>query len=180
MSLPDSGEARLNVRVLTAEDLPAYRALRLEGLRSSPEAFGADAADEEKLALAEIARRIEPTERGWVLGAFDAAILRGSMGWYRERGAKQEHRSMIWGSYVTPSHRNRGVGAALLATLLARVRNVAGLRQVQLHVSSGNLAAKALYAKFGFRFVALHPESLQVAGRFVDEELWALRLAPSD
>ena len=176
-----SCENRLSVRVLAAEDLAAYRALRLQGLRLNPEAFGAEAADEEKLPLAELARRIEPTDRAWVLGAFDnSAKLRGLMGWYRERGAKQQHRSMIWGSYVETSYRRSGVGAALLATLLERVRGVSGLRLVQLHVSSGNLAAKALYAKFGFRFVALHPESLQVAGRFVDEELWMLRVTRSD
>jgi ribosomal protein S18 acetylase RimI-like enzyme len=133
--------------------------------------------DEEKLPLPEMARRIEPTVRSWVLGAFDdGAALRGLMGWYRERGAKNEHRSMIWGAYVQPSYRRSGIGAALLSTLLHRVRAVPDLHQVQLHVGSENLAAKALYAQFGFRFVALHPASLRVDERFIDEELWVLPL----
>ena len=165
------------IRTLTASDAEAFRTLRLEGLRTNPESFGAHVDDEEKLPLAEFARRITPSDEAWVLGAFDEqGMLRGTMGWYRERGAKRAHKSMIWGVYVQASHRRKGYGAALLSALLQRVDAVPGLRRVELHVWSQNAAAKSLYAKFGFRFVALHPESLQVDGRFVDEELWALSL----
>jgi len=165
------------VRVLTSEDVPSFRVLRLEALESSPASFGAHIDDEAQLPIAELARRIEPTERSWTFGAFDAlCTLRGMMGWYRERGIKREHRSMIWGAYVQPAYRRSGVAAALLAAILVRARAAAGLRQVQLHVASGNAAAKSLYAKFGFRFAALHPESLRVGERFIDEELWILRL----
>jgi len=163
------------VRPLVPEDAQAFRALRLEGLRLNPESFGAHAEDEEHLPVVEFARRITPTECAWVLGAFDGSdCLRGVMGWYRERGAKRAHRSMLWGAYVQPSHRRCGYGAALLSALLKRVDVVPKLRHLQLHVWSENVAAKSLYAKFGFRLVAVHPESLQVGGRFIDEELWVL------
>jgi ribosomal protein S18 acetylase RimI-like enzyme len=165
------------VRTLTPGDAEAFRALRLEGLRLNPESFGAHVDDEKKLPVAEFARRITPTEGGWVLGAFDGSgVLRGVMGWFRERGAKRAHRSMLTGAYVQPQYRRSGYGAALLSTLLERVDAVPDLRQLQLHVWSENVAAKSLYAKFGFRFVAVHPESLRVDGRLIDEELWTLSL----
>ena len=171
----------MSVRLLGVEDLAAFRALRLDGLRLSPESFGAHVEDEETLPHEALAGRIAPTERTWVLGAFDdRSVLRGLMGWYRERGRKIEHRSMIWGAYVQPEYRRCGMAAALLSALLARAQAVPDLLQVQLHVGSWNLAAKALYAKFGFRFVALHPQSLRVGARFVDEELWVLPLSRSN
>jgi RimJ/RimL family protein N-acetyltransferase len=167
----------MSVRVLTPRDAEAFRALRLEGLRSNPESFGAHIDDEEKLPVAEFARRITPTECAWVLGAFDAGdVLRGVMGWFREHGAKRAHQSMLWGAYVQSSHRRSGYAAALLSTLLRRIDAVPNLRCVQLHVWSENVSAKSLYAKFGFRPVAVYPESLQVSGRFIDEELWILSL----
>lgn len=165
------------VRTLTPEDADAFRSLRLEGLRLNPESFSAHVDDEEKLPVAEFARRITPTDSAWVLGAFDDAdCLRGCMGWFRERPVKRAHQSMLWGAYVQPACRRSGYGAALLEVLLSRVDAVPSLRQLQLHVWSENVAAKALYARFGFRFVALHPESLRVDGRFIDEELWILSL----
>ena len=158
------------VRTLTSGDAQAFRALRLEGLRMSPEAFGAHIDDEEQLPLAEFARRITPTQWAWVLGAFHSDnVLRGVMGWFREHGAKREHQSMLWGAYVGASHRCSGYGAALLSSVLERVDAVPNLRRIQLYVGSENVAAKSLYSKFGFRFVALHPESLWVGGRFIDE-----------
>ncbi len=165
------------VRLLTPSDAPAFRALRLEGLRSNPQSFGAHIDDEEALTVEEFARRITPTASAWVLGAFDDRnALRGVMGWYRERGAKRTHRSMLWGAFVEQSVRRSGYGTALLAELLSRVDEVPDLRHLDLHVWSGNTAAKSLYAKFGFRPVAVHPESLRVGERFIDEELWRLAL----
>lgn len=170
----------MSVRTLTPDDAQAFRALRLEGLRLSPESFGAHIDDEENLPVAEFARRITPTDCAWVVGVFDESdILRGAMGWFRERGAKRAHQSTLWGAYVQVSHRRIGYGSALLLALLKRVDALPALRQLQLHVWSENFAAKSLYAKFGFRFVARHPESLQVNGRFIDEELWSLSLPRS-
>lgn len=80
---------------------------------------------------------------------------------------------------LQPSHRRCGYGAALLTVLLNRVDVVPDLRHLHLHVWSGNVAAKALYGKFGFRFVVVHPESLLVDGRLIDEELWVLSLPRS-
>ena len=147
----------------------------------NPESFGAHIADEATLPPGEFARRITPTDSAWVLGAFDeGGVLRGVMGWYRERGAKRAHQSMLWGAYVQPTHRRSGHGAALLSAIVNRVDAVPGVRHLQLHVWSGNFAAKSLYAKFGFRSVAVHPESLQVNGQFIDEELWVLTLPRND
>jgi RimJ/RimL family protein N-acetyltransferase len=169
---------RAAIRALGAEDGEAFRALRLEALRDSPTAFGASYDDEVRLAPGDFARRIQPTEASWVLGAFDGnGRLVGCIGWYRDRGAKVAHKSHVWGMYVTPLDRRNGVARDLLAELMTRVRGTEGVTRVELFVASGNERAAKLYAQAGFERVAVLPESLFVDGRFVDEALFALRLA---
>jgi len=52
--------------------------------------------------------------------------------------------------YVTPSHRSRGVGSALLAAVLERARE-AGVVAVDLEVDANHSRAESLYRRFGFR-----------------------------
>lgn len=51
---------------------------------------------------------------------------------------------------VAASARGRGLGAALLRTLLRRCAAQAGARQVFLEVRAGNVAAQRLYERCGF------------------------------
>ncbi|HOM18140.1 MAG TPA: GNAT family N-acetyltransferase [Thermoguttaceae bacterium] len=51
---------------------------------------------------------------------------------------------------VTPPHRRRGLGAALLAQALQGFQR-SGIFRVQLEVTAGNLAAIRLYRRIGFR-----------------------------
>lgn len=166
------------VRVLNAEDADAFRALRLEGLRDSPTAFGASYDDELQFTQGELVHRIDPTDNSWILGAFDEQnVLIGCIGWYRARGEKVSHKSHIWGMYVTPRHRRKGIARALATAVIERVRTNASVRQVELFVASGNNDAASLYQGLGFGRVAVHPRSLFVNGRYIDEELFVLYMA---
>jgi len=48
-----------------------------------------------------------------IFGAFDGQDLVGTVGLHRERGLKLAHKAVIWGVYVAPSFRQRGVGRLL-------------------------------------------------------------------
>ena len=52
--------------------------------------------------------------------------------------------------YVTPSHRLRGIGTALLTAILERAR-ATGIVAIVLEVDSGHRRAESLYRRFGFR-----------------------------
>ncbi len=56
----------------------------------------------------------------------------------------------IYGVWVAPSARGRGVGDALLATAIEHAR-AAGHPRAVLDVGDHNTAAQALYARHGFR-----------------------------
>jgi ribosomal protein S18 acetylase RimI-like enzyme len=165
------------IRVLDVEDADAFRALRLEGLRDSPTAFGASHDDEVGFTRGDFVRRIEPTEGSWLLGAVNGEnVIVGCIGWYRDRGAKVSHKSHIWGMYVTPRHRRKGIARALVTELVARAKAISGVTQIELFVASGNRGAAGLYEHIGFERVAVHPNSLFVDGRYIDEELFVLRI----
>jgi len=159
------------IRVLDPEDADAFRTLRLEGLKESPTAFGASFDDEARYTRDEFLRRIQPTAESWVLGAFSIAeALVGCIGWYRERGAKVSHKSTIWGMYVTPNHRRKGLARSLANETIARARGISGVTQIQLCVALHNKAAALLYQEAGFERVGVRPQSLFVEGRYIDEE----------
>ncbi|WP_041285935.1 GNAT family N-acetyltransferase [Desulfomonile tiedjei] len=79
---------------------------------------------------------------GQVIGiAYLATILSiehaGPVGWLEE-------------IYVSPEHRNKGVGRELLSKLLEHAREL-GIAAIDLEVDSEHQAAESLYAGFGFR-----------------------------
>lgn len=155
----------MQLRRLTARDAAAFVALRLEGLRLCPQAFGAS-YEQERLDLAGRAAAI--LEGGCVFGGFDAeGRLQGLIGLHQGSAAKTRHIATLWGLYVAPAARGRGLAAALLESAVAAAP--AGCRSVRLSVVTGNAAAQALYLRAGFRVWALEEAALLVAGVFYDE-----------
>ena len=66
------------IRELTKEDVGSFRRVRLLGLQESPTAFGASYAQEEKMPVEELAKRLVGTADRWVLGAFNGVGRTGS------------------------------------------------------------------------------------------------------
>jgi ribosomal-protein-alanine N-acetyltransferase len=70
-----------------------------------------------------------------------------------ERGSDEYHVHVL---AVAAGARRRGVGAGLLAAALAEAR-AAGLARVHLELRASNLAALALYRRFGFAALGRRP-----------------------
>ena len=162
------------VRPLGRADMAAFRDLRLRALREHPEAFGAAYEDEAGLPLEGFARWF-PDLPGRSFGAFDGGALVGMLGLMAPAGAKVRHKGGIKGVYVAPSHRGRGLAAALLGAAVAHAR-AQGLALLQLSVEAGNLPARRVYEAAGFRTYGIEARSLRVGGAYFDEALMALDL----
>ena len=156
----------ITLRQLAKEDAASYRRVRLLGLQESASAFGASYAQEEKMSLDDFARRLEPTPVHWVVGAFEDAELVGAIGFMRDGGDKSRHKGFIWGMYVIPTWRGRGVGRALVEEALRRIDALPGLRSVRLAVVTSNEGALRLYEKLGFIRYGEEHEALCVDGVF--------------
>ena len=144
-------------------------------LQESPQAFGASYEESVVLLETEAASRLSPKDGGFVLGAFDNDLL-GIVGLARHPGIKVRHKATIWGVYVVPEARGRGIARLLLENLLNRCQTVDGLEDVVLSVVTTNASAKKLYQSLGFEIYGLEKRALKVAGKYNDEELMALHL----
>ena len=167
----------MEIRVLEADDTPAWWNLRLEALEREPEGFGASVEAHHKLTRDEIRSRLAlDPENKFVVGAFVDGKLVGTAGFVRENGAKERHKGRVWGVYLTAAMRGKGVGRSMMKALLDRASNIAGLEQISLAVATGQTAATGLYRSFGFVPFGCEVRALKIGDRYVDEEHMVLRL----
>jgi ribosomal protein S18 acetylase RimI-like enzyme len=168
-----------SIRILAADDAAAYQALRLHGLLESPVAFGSSYVSEADIPLSHVAARLARGAGGEdvVFGAFDdGGALVGLVALGRQKGLKTSHRAYVWGMYVAPEARGRGVGRALMDALIAHARTLPGLERLTLGVEATNEAARALYHSLGFVAYGIEPQAYKLDGEYWDSELMSLAL----
>ncbi|MBV9927559.1 MAG: GNAT family N-acetyltransferase [Acidobacteria bacterium] len=167
----------MQVREITALEVELLHSFRLRALTESPEAFGATYEEESRLPLEEVRSRFRRTDDEFVIGAFeDGGELIGVAGFFRQKLQKLRHKGAIYGMYVAPGARGRGVGKALLSRLIERSRAVAGLEQLTLGVVTVNEAARSLYRSQGFQTYALERGAMKQGGEYYDVEHMSLWL----
>jgi len=165
----------MRVRRLTPADAEAFQSLRLLALQEAPSAFGSSYEEESAFPRSTIEGRLaEKPDRG-PFGAFESGELVGLVALGRESMRKLSHKALIWGLYVAPKARSRGVGRALLREALSLARSVSGVRQVNLSVNAANLDAIRLYESLGFRAFGQEPCALIANGEPHDELHMCLR-----
>jgi len=167
----------LRVRALEPDDAQALIALRREALSSAPLAFGSSLEDDRGLSLEFIRSSLANVSNFAVLGAFEGEALVGMAGIIRLEKLKSRHRAMVWGMFVTPTVRRRGVGSALLGAAIDHARSWPGIVQVQLSVFETAEDAGRLYRRAGFREWGKESRAIQWEGCFVAEHHLVLDLA---
>lgn len=166
----------MNIRRLTPEDAAAFQAFRLAALQDAPTAFGSSFDEEKSFAPSVIEGRLALKADRGPFGAFVEGELVGLVALGRENLSKLSHKALVWGLYVEPRHRGRGVARALLQEALALARSVPEVLQVNLSVNAGNAAAIRLYESLGFEVFGREPGALRIDGTLHDELHMALRL----
>jgi ribosomal protein S18 acetylase RimI-like enzyme len=166
----------MHIRRLTPADAPAFHALRLAALQEAPTAFGSSYEEEKDLPDATIKDRLAVRPDRGPFGAFENETLVGLVAVGREHMHKRVHKAHIWGMYVTPSARGKGIGRLLLLEALSLARSVANIQQVNLSVTANNASAIRLYESVGFKAFGREPGALFIDGKLYDEIHMCLRL----
>ena len=154
------------IRKLVTADGAAFRKLRLEALRTYPDAFGSTYENEVMRPLSSF---VEQLEKNVILGGFDHGELAGMIGFYRQSGLKDRHKGVIWGMYVKPRLHGGGLASALLdsAIELGKVQ----VEQIQLTVVTTNQRAVRFYEASGFRGYGIEKNALKTGELYFDELL---------
>ena len=152
MSSDDAPRAwQVRVTEATPQDWQVVRQLRLASLADEPDAFGSTLEQEvERPEHAWRERLRAPTAAtlvAWVTGEDGQARPVGLVMVAPAFGSPED--AGIYGVWVAPSARGRGVGDALLEAALAHAR-AAGHGRGVLDVGDHNAPAQALYARHGF------------------------------
>jgi 2'-5' RNA ligase len=148
--------------ILTAaQDADVIRAARLAALADSPRSFGRTLEEE----TARPAAWWEDLARRSAAGVTDRVFLAGGGAAGMAGGHLEGEDVVLWGMWVAPDARGKGVGRALMDAVVAWARSI-GAPRVVLLVKDGVPFAAELYASAGFE--PTHREG--------DETHFALRL----
>jgi ribosomal protein S18 acetylase RimI-like enzyme len=139
------------IRRIRESDAPALRELRLSALRSDPLAFGSTEARESAYAdehWASWARRgAGDLQEATFVAEEPPGPLVGMIGIFSKDGHPQ-----LWGMWVRPTHRGRGIGSRLVDTVLEWAGRAFPDVPVQLEVNPEQWDAVRIYRTRGFEF----------------------------
>ncbi|POR56827.1 GNAT family N-acetyltransferase [Bosea psychrotolerans] len=172
-------KGNITIRPLDATDAEAYRTLRLQALLQAPEAFGASHAEEAARPPATFIARITPAPPSLVFGAFADAELVGIAGFLAGSSEKSRHRGMLWGVYLAPDWRGRGIARALVEAVVQHAAQ--HVLVLQARAVTTNSVALHLYERLGFKPYGIESKALRINDALFDEALLALDFSlPAD
>jgi len=166
--LTPNGE--IDIRPGKEYDLLVFRELRLEALRTNPEAFGADYDSNFSLPLEAWSERLPPkaaSDLSQIFFAVHEGSLIGMSGIYRTNSPKTRHSATIFGVYVQPGWRGFHIAEGLVAACLDWAQDMR-LYNVKLGVVTTNSAAIRCYSRCGFRVYGIEPNFIYHAGEYYD------------
>jgi len=154
----------IEVTRLPPERWKEARDLRLTALQTEPTAFGSSYEEEANFTEAEWKRRTANA-----LFAISDNRPIGTITYLINERVKTKHIAQIFGVYVDPNFRGRGVGRNMLEKALDLIGENKGIVKVRLTVNPQRTAAITLYKSLGFAIVGELKNELKVGGEFYDE-----------
>jgi ribosomal protein S18 acetylase RimI-like enzyme len=157
-----------------AED---YLRLRLEALKTNPEAFGASYEEtvSRENPIEHTAARLDE-RKNFTFGAYINGTLSGMLVLVPETAKKMKHKASIFGMYVTPDHRGKGIARTMIKKAILQAGNLEGVEQINLTVVTTNDSAKRLYSSMGFHTYGMEKRAIKYKGEYFDEEYMVLFL----
>jgi ribosomal protein S18 acetylase RimI-like enzyme len=170
----------VNIRKLTENDAEAMWWLRLHALETDPASFAESPDELKRTTVEQYASRLRSGgAESFVMGAFEGEQLVAMTGFYRDALLKRRHVGHIWGVYVSPLARRKGVGRAMLMEVIKSAKALQGIRCIRLLVAVTPGAARHLYQAAGFRVFGIESRSLKIGEQYVDENHMTLEFDDS-
>ena len=164
------------LRQLAASDAEAFSALRREVTADNPVPMGLTLEEELARPMEGFREQLSFPEPNAAFGAFVDAELVGTaaIAW-TSRFASSRHKVTLWGTFVSPRYRRRGLARALVVKAIAHARSN-GVRRINLTVFVPNEPAVQLYRSLGFVVYGAEPEAVRIGETFHDGQFMSLQL----
>lgn len=158
-------------------DASAADAARMAALYNHYILHSSISFEETEVGAADIAQRIADVQAlglPWLVAHIDGELA--GYAYATRWRARSAYRYAVETSvYLAHGQAGRGIGSALYAALLARLRE-AGVHMVIGGIAQPNPASVALHEKMGFRKVAHFSEVGRKFDRWIDVGYWELKL----
>lgn len=93
----------------------------------------------------------------------DDKVVGFAMYQFGEVGDFDEDDCTIWRFMIDQQHQNTGIGTIALALLIEEIKSYHRAKLIDIYYHPENLAAKKLYAKFGFKVVGDRDDGTLIA-----------------
>jgi ribosomal protein S18 acetylase RimI-like enzyme len=151
-----SETANIDILQLLPSQWQEYKKLRLQALKSEPQAFLSPFSKEVNLQDEIWQQRLQNVGNGksWMFFARGSdGKLVGMVGGYRDDTDLINHSVQIWGVYVDQNIRGKGIAKALMTKILTEFGKNSDINTIILEVNTDQTSAKSLYESFGFKEV---------------------------
>lgn len=167
------------VRRLAAEDAEAFSALRRRVAADNSVPLGLDMEEELARPLQGFRDQLGAPSNA-VFGAFVGGTLAATAA-VAPSGpfASSRHKRVLWGTFVAPAYRRKGLGRTVVTQAIAHARQT-GARRIHLTMYLPNPAAHTLYESLGFVVWGTEPEAVCIGGVYHDGLQMALLLGEDD
>jgi ribosomal protein S18 acetylase RimI-like enzyme len=168
--------AEFKIRRLSATDAEAFSVLRREVTGENPVPMGLTMDEELARPIEGFRAQLSAPAPNVAFGAFVGMELIGSsaLAW-PSNFASSRHKSTLWGTFISPRYRRRGIGRALVEEIV-RYAQAENVRRINLTVYVPNTPAVSLYESLGFEHCGIEPEAVLLGRTYFDGQQMSLRL----
>ncbi len=168
----------LEIRLFTKQDAQTLWDLRMLALETDPWSFVDSPEELHAISVEQFATRLRADlAENFIVGAFEQQTAVGMVGCYQEVPLKRRHKAWVWGVFVKPAARGRGIARSLMQAAIGRAKAIDGLDMVMLTVSVDQPAPRKLYESLGFRSIGVEPKGIKIGNQAHDEEHMVLEFS---
>jgi GNAT superfamily N-acetyltransferase len=161
----------VEIRLFTEQDAQTLWNLRMMALETDPWSFVDSPEELRAMSVQEFATRLRTDHaENFIVGAFEQGAAVGMVGCYQEVPLKRRHKAWIWGVFVAPAARGRGIAKSLMQAAIQRAKTIPAVEMLLLTVAVDQPAPRKLYASLGFRSFGVEPRGLKIGNDSHDEE----------
>lgn len=160
---------------LTPAHAPEYVSLRREMLADSPWSFLASPEQDRGCDVEKVRTSLARTDAA-IFAVREGDRLVAAAGVAREEALKKRHIATIWGVYVAPGARGRGMARAVVSAAMNEAKSWPGIGSLHLAVSSNAPVARRLYESLGFREWGNEPDAVRINGVSYSEHHMAMAI----